>query len=395
MHLDGLFDALRFCFFALFVGVHLALFAGLAMERRKARSRIARTRECAGLGSREEAPRPSACVVIPAHNEEEVLGPLLEALGAQDYPGLRFRFIDDRSTDHTAALMEAFAAGMGEGRSSILRITENQGPNKKQRALEEGLRGVDTDIILFTDADCVPPPSWARGMIDALQTRPDSGVVFGPVFKRIEDRRFLSEYQAFDHAVRYAYIASAAGLGQSTGAFGNNMAVKREALEAIGGYGAVPVSLTEDAALVSLIHQKTKFGVHPALGRDVSMVTEPVETWKELVGQGLRWNDGGLFAPDLPTRISFGALSLSITAGCLALPALILLPGLWPLPLAVLIAMSGNSIAASMLAADGVPLRPRILVLGVIVMPLVYSYLTIAALAGKKVVWKDVILNAG
>lgn len=377
------FDVFRYSFFVLFVGVHAALVLGVVIVWR-------RKRRNSGSADAERAPDPglSVCVVVPARNEEAVLPRLLSCLRAQDYPDLSVLLIDDRSGDRTLELMAAFAASMPEGRVRVLRISENRGPNFKQRALELALRDAGEDVLLFTDADCAPPSGWARAMVRAVSGE-GVGVAFAPVFKAIDGNSFLADFQAFDHAVRFAYLAGAAALGSGSGAFGNNMAIRRTALDAIGGYGAVPVSLTEDAALVAMVRERTPYRVVPALGADCSMGTEPVSSWRELAAQGLRWNNGGLFAPDLPTRLSFGTLALSISAGCLAVPLLPMVSGLWPLPAAILVAMSADAAVATALAREAVPLRGRFMPLLVLFMPLFFTYLTILGLAGKQVVWKD------
>ena len=45
----------------------------------------------------------SVCIIIPAHNEEDVIAGLVRSLRAQDYPAMRVVLALDRCTDATLA----------------------------------------------------------------------------------------------------------------------------------------------------------------------------------------------------------------------------------------------------------------------------------------------------
>jgi cellulose synthase/poly-beta-1,6-N-acetylglucosamine synthase-like glycosyltransferase len=387
-----MFDLLPFIHGIFYVLLNTALLAGLFLERRREQ------RACALAA--ESTVRPRASVIVPVHNEELRLSPLLESLARQDYPGAEIIMVDDCSTDGTAALLTAFAKGRDHVR--IVTLEENPGPNHKQYALGKGLELAAGDFFIFTDADCQVPPGWIKAMVDRMADS-RTGAIIGPVFKQwpASDRglSFLSSYQCYDHVVRFVYLAGAAGLGAAGGGFGNNLILRRAALDAAGGYGAVPPSPTEDAALVSRIRSSTRYSVRAVWGRETHVLTGYEGSWKSLINQTLRWNNGGLFGPELLTRINYTLLMLLITLGVLALPLLPLFPGLWPMPVAILIVMLENTIGTLCIAQGKAvnqpvqaapPSLPRAMwIRELLFMPCYMTLMTLMGFCGIKTTWKE------
>lgn len=98
---------------------------------------------------------PSVAVVIPAHNEEELIERCARGIMNQSYPALRAVFVLDRCTDRTHALLQSLVEG--DERISVLTIDEcpadwagkcNAAHHGAQLALEQG-----AEYLLFTDAD--------------------------------------------------------------------------------------------------------------------------------------------------------------------------------------------------------------------------------------------------
>jgi cellulose synthase/poly-beta-1,6-N-acetylglucosamine synthase-like glycosyltransferase len=409
------FIIFRIAFFAVFTGLHAVLLIGLFLEW--LRDRLALRKAAALTGPQGTEPAGGTgtlvSVVVPFRNEEQRMRVLLAGLRAQDYPEKEFIFIDDRSEDGTRALLKAFAEK--EARVSVITLEENPGPNHKQFALEKGLEKAKGKLILFTDGDCELGPGWIRAMVSRMGDS-RTGAAIGPVFKKplpagegfrdspVSNRAngnpqeaglpetghvsFFSLYQCFDHAVRYLYLAGSTGLGAAGGGFGNNLILKREVLDAIGGYGTVPVSPTEDAALISRIRAVTDYRIRSICGIDAAVITAPEHNWKTFLRQTLRWNNGGLFSPDLGTRCNFSFLMVTISMGMLALPIIPLVPSLWPLPAAVLLSMSANTIATLALFGAFLPKAGPAYILQIVFTPMYFTFLTILGLLGFKPAWK-------
>jgi cellulose synthase/poly-beta-1,6-N-acetylglucosamine synthase-like glycosyltransferase len=338
---------------------------------------------------------PLVSVIIPIHNESRRMGPLLQSLLGQDCygpegPGAEIIFVDDRSSDESPAMLARFvrdAAERGPADCRIITLGENPGPNHKQYALSRGIAEARGNYFLFTDGDCELPPGWIRAMTSRMADR-GIGAIIGPVFKKRRGGGFFSLYQCYDHAVRYNYLAGAIGLGAAGGGFGNNLIVSREALEAAGGYDAVPPSPTEDAALISQIRGGGKYRVRAAALPDAAVETGSEDTWKAFISQTLRWNNGGLFSPEPLTRFNYNLLMLVISTGVLALPLLPFFPGLWPLPLGVFIVMIENTIAVFGLFREKLPRGGALYFLTLLFMPLYLTLMTLMGYCGVKAEWK-------
>jgi cellulose synthase/poly-beta-1,6-N-acetylglucosamine synthase-like glycosyltransferase len=184
------------------------------------------------------------------------------------------------------------------------------------------------------------------------------------------------------------YLAGSTGLGAAGGGFGNNLILSRAALDAIGGYGAVPPSPTEDAALISRIRARSDYRVRALCGGDAPVLTRGEGSWRSLVGQTLRWNNGGLFSPDPATRFNFGFLMITISMGILAIPLLPLIPSLWPLPAAVLLSMTMDTAATLGLFGSSLPRKGAAYVLQTVFTPVYFTFLTILGFCGIEAKWK-------
>jgi cellulose synthase/poly-beta-1,6-N-acetylglucosamine synthase-like glycosyltransferase len=392
-----LFDILRFGHGIFFVVLQTALMAGVFLEWRRERRvcALAARKTAGGDGTAAGGWEPPVSVIVPVHNEERRMAGLLESLAAQDYPGAEYVFVDDRSGDGSAAMLAGFAAGRRNIR--IITLKENPGPNHKQYALGRGIDAAAGEFLLFTDADCQVPPGWIRAMVERMADE-KIGAVIGPVFKKKEDRGFFCSYQCYDHIVRYVYLAGAAGLGAAGGGFGNNLILRRACLEAVGGYGAVPPSPTEDAALVSSIRSATNYTVRSAIGWETHVFTGAEKSWRSFINQTLRWNNGGLFSPEAVTRINYTVLMLVISTGIFALPLLPILPKLWPMPTGVFIVMIENTIGSLRIArrrkispqggASSLPPSPFLWLPELIFMPFYMTAMTVMGYLGIKTNWK-------
>ena len=348
----------------------------------------------ASCAKAENAPeQKKVSVIIPIHNESARIEGLLRTLLVQSYRA-QVIFIDDRSTDESPALLAQFAKDAAQRGidCKIITLSENPGPNRKQYALSKGIAEADGDYFLFTDGDCELPPDWIRAMASRM-TDEKIGAVIGPVFKKKQGEGFFSVYQRYDHAVRYNYLAGAIGLGAAGGGFGNNLIVSRKALEKIGGYGAVPPSPTEDAALISQIRSVGGFSVRAVAHCDAAVETESEKTWRSFFNQTLRWNNGGLFSPEALTRFNYNLLMLVISTGILAIPFLPFFPGLWPMPAGVFIVMIENTIAAfglfrKKLPQGGLFIKLK-LFLSLLFTPVYFTLMTLMGYAHIKTTWKN------
>ena len=391
-----IFNIVRYGHGIFFAALQTMLMFGFILEWRRDRKAAALS-ENNHRGTAQNKAKVS--VIIPIHNEEERMEGLLRTLITQTYPA-QIIFVDDRSTDKSPAMLAQFeneARGRGID-CRIITLKENPGPNRKQFALSRGISESDGDYLLFTDGDCEVPSGWVEAMAGRIQIE-GIGAVIGPVFKKKHGKGFFRLYQCYDHAVRYNYLAGAIGLGAAGGGFGNNLIISRKALDAAGGYDAIPPSPTEDAALISQIRSMGKYRVCAAAHPDAAVDTAREKSWRSFISQTLRWNNGGIYSPEILTRFNYNLLMLVISTGILAVPLLPFFPELWPMPAGVLFVMIENTIAVFALfrkkmpeSASGKKGGIKIIfgyLLALLFMPCYLTLMTLMGYAHIKTKWKE------
>jgi glycosyltransferase involved in cell wall biosynthesis len=103
-------------------------------------------------------------VIVAAHNEKENLKKLIPALCNQDYPNFEIMIINDRSHDGTRFLLEEMMAIYPKLRTVTIQYTPEHVTSKKY-AMTLGIKVAKNDVLLLTDADCVPKTNkWIRLM---------------------------------------------------------------------------------------------------------------------------------------------------------------------------------------------------------------------------------------
>ncbi len=95
---------------------------------------------------------PKISLIIPACNEESTIGSALQSLLNHNYPNLEVIVVNDRSTDHTGAIIADLCANHHQTR--VVNITSlPEGWLGKVHAQHQGLQQATGDWILFSDAD--------------------------------------------------------------------------------------------------------------------------------------------------------------------------------------------------------------------------------------------------
>ena len=314
--------------------VPTAIYAVLMLGLAGLTARLARRRRPVAT-----APLPRIAVLVAARNEEARLPRCLDALLAQNYPADRIDIFvaDDHSTDGTAAVIEQYrrrtAAAVPAGEAfddeppelpavHAVLVPEPYGTLRgKALAIHSAIEACDHDIILVSDADCAPPSEWARSLVAYFED-PKTGMVCGQTYIETPGDR-LSELQALDWAYLLAVSSVLAEAGRPLTAMGNNMALRRSLYEAVGGYPALPFSVTEDYMLFKSIHEQTdarlRYPADPALRN----ITLPLHRIVDVYQQRRRWARGGMKAKPAV----YLAYALTHLAHLLPLVGLFVLPG--------------------------------------------------------------------
>lgn len=121
---------------------------------------------------------PTVVVQLPIFNERYVVGRLLKAVAALDYPRdrLMVQVLDD-STDDTAQLAAIQVAALAKTGLNIHHIRRENRTGYKAGALAYGLSLVDSELVVVLDADFVPAPDFLRKTVPHLAADPGLGMV--------------------------------------------------------------------------------------------------------------------------------------------------------------------------------------------------------------------------
>jgi cellulose synthase/poly-beta-1,6-N-acetylglucosamine synthase-like glycosyltransferase len=165
---------------------------------------------------------PTITIIIPAYNEERVIGATLDALLAIDYPADRRQIVvvSDASSDGTDAIVASYAARGVE----LLRMPQRSGKSAAENAVAAVCRG---DILVNTDASIRIQRHSLKPLLRVFQD-PTVGVASGRDVsvgdERAEANAGESRYVGYEMWVR----AMETRLGSIVGASGCFYAIRKQ-----------------------------------------------------------------------------------------------------------------------------------------------------------------------
>lgn len=170
---------------------------------------------------------PSVTVVVPVRNDPR-LAHCLQALGQQDYPPELVDVIvaDNGSREDLVTSTEQVLRDMD---LSARLVIEPRGGSYAAR--NAALRLAKGEVVAFTDADCLPEPSWLSSAVRALGS--GAGVVAGRVRVFARDARRPHPVEAYElvHAFPQQTYVSRDGACVTA-----NLVTTREVLDATGPF---------------------------------------------------------------------------------------------------------------------------------------------------------------
>ena len=229
---------------------------------------------------------PSVTVMVAAHNEEAVIGHSLEALMEVHYPRDRLKVVvvNDRSTDRTREIVDAFAARYPD---IIVPFHRTEGKGGKAPALKEATEIVNSEIMIVFDADYIP----GRGLIKQLAAPffdPEVGLVMGRVVPLNTGKNLLTRLLDLERAGGYQVDQQARmnmGLVPQYG--GTVGGIRMKALESVGGW--LDDTLAEDT---DLTYRAILSGWKSVYQNRSECYEEVPETWPVRMRQITRWTRG-------------------------------------------------------------------------------------------------------
>ncbi len=188
-----------------------------------------------------------ASVIIPVRNGEKTLASCLSGLRRQGL-SLQVIVVDDGSTDKTATIAKSFGAlvvntGAGESSGLGAGIARNM-----------GLQVASCESVLFTDADCIPCPGWAKALLAALN---QAGVVASKGSYRSRQVEYTARFLQAEYQSRYSHMLASDKVDfLDTYSLG----VKKSLLKLAGNFSSnLPGACVEDQEMSFRLLEQGKF----------------------------------------------------------------------------------------------------------------------------------------
>jgi hopene-associated glycosyltransferase HpnB len=197
---------------------------------------------------------PRVDIVVPARDEAQSIGPVIASLLAQDYgagaPGsFAVTLVDDNSTDGTAE-----RAGRAPNLNVLRGTPKPTGWVGKMWALAQGIAAGDAPLVLLTDADILHEPQHLSTLVACLE-RSQLDMASEMVHLNCSSLAERALVPAFVYFFQMLYPFAKVNDARSSvaAAAGGTVLIRREALQRIGGIGAIKGALIDDVSLAKAI----------------------------------------------------------------------------------------------------------------------------------------------
>lgn len=228
---------------------------------------------------------PKISVLVPMHNEEQVLHYVLDSLLQCDYDRDRLEIIpiNDNSTDRTRELLDEYHA-----KYEFIRPLHRDCPDRgKPAGLNDAMAVATGDIIIVFDADYRPAADMLKQLAIAFAD-PSVGAVMGRVIPYNANRNMLTRLINLERSGGYQVDQQARynmGLipqyGGTVGGFRKDLLLK------MGGFN--PAVLAEDTELTFRLFTN---GWKVIYANSAECYEETPETWEVRGRQIRRWSRG-------------------------------------------------------------------------------------------------------
>lgn len=176
---------------------------------------------------------PEVSIIIAARNEAENLKKNLPAFLTQDYPNYKVIVVNDASTDDSASILAEMKLKYKNLYVTTIPFNEVYKHGKKT-ALSIGIKAAKTDILLFSDADCIPvSDQWIKSFVLQYDKYTEFVIGFGAYQhkKGLLDKIIRSD--TIYNAMNYLGMGLA---GIPYMAVGRNMSYRKSTFERVKGF---------------------------------------------------------------------------------------------------------------------------------------------------------------
>lgn len=224
----------------------------------------------------------SVAVVIAARNEEQNIPQLLKALEAQEcsFP-FEVIIVDDASEDRTQRIAQAYWP-----KKFHLSVIGNHGAGKKD-AITTGVNSTAAEVILVTDADCIPDTRWVQKMAEQFG---DERCCFaaGMIRPRYGDG-VVGAALATETIFLQVVSAGLYATGNPAMCNGASMAFTRRLFLDVQGFTNDPFVSGDDVLLLQKAMRYAPGGIRWVKEQDAMVEARVAESIPEAIAQRHRW----------------------------------------------------------------------------------------------------------
>ncbi|MCW4046921.1 MAG: glycosyltransferase family 2 protein [Candidatus Bathyarchaeota archaeon] len=230
---------------------------------------------------------PTVSILIPARDEELVVGRLLQRMTQLTYPHDKMQVvvIDDASSDSTGQIAEEFAKRHRV--IEVLHRDQKTGGKGKAAALNAGLKRAAGEIVLCFDADYYPQKDIVEKLVKEF-VDPAVGAVQGRPVVLNEAQNVVTRLVTLERIGGYRVDQEAREQLGLIPQFGGTVGgFRRSIVEKFGGFDES--MLTEDTDLTFTLYLA---GYKIRYAGDAECYEEAVDGWKAYWRQRHRWARG-------------------------------------------------------------------------------------------------------
>lgn len=253
---------------------------------------------------------PKFSIIIPAKNEEKVIGRTLDAMLKLNYPADKTEIIivEDGSKDKTPEICEKYARSFPE-RIKLVRRKESNG---KPGALNYALNFATGDVIAIFDADTIPSKNVLLKAAKYFKEENVAGIQ-GKIYNINSNQNFLTKYVSYQIKFQYEiYMNGKDAMRLFVPLNGSCYFVKRNVILEVGGWDEN--QLSEDTELAARLTEK---GYRIKYAPDIISWQETPSKIGIFFKQRVRWYRGtmevGLKYYRILKKISLKAIDAEMT----------------------------------------------------------------------------------
>ena len=227
---------------------------------------------------------PPVSILVCAHNQGKNLEMLLPKLFSQRHHLFEIIVINDRSQDETSLLLKKQSEK--DQRLKVITVdTVPEGLNGKKYGISLGVKAAVYEILLFTDADCLPASNyWIQEMARSFEK--STQIVLGySQYKK--QKGFLNLFIRYETLYTAIYYVTMALSGNPYMGVGRNLAYRKAFFLNNNGFkGLWNIVGGDDDLFIN--RYATAYNTKVCIGHDALVKSIPKESFKGFYHQKIR-----------------------------------------------------------------------------------------------------------